>query len=467
MKKTMVVLIMVFIMCLTKNTLEAKESIFKWTNLEVDVCYGCNINDYISVPKVNLKAGFVDDDLYIIKDKINSTFLSVIKTNVLKTYKHYYKAVSPKYSQFENVVVTFRIKDDVPPIVEVTSIIKIDYGTTKIDYINHLNISDNETKDGEFKMVVNETGLNYQIIGAYEVYITVYDKSLNQTSVVVKVEIIDRIKPVIVLNKPLILEKDSPPNYHDYFIFKDNYHTTLDVIFIDELVDINTPGFYEIQIIATDISNNKNGSTQVVEVRDTTSPILNLKYHTITLAVHKDKFMPNDAVYSMFDGLKPLPKEQLVIEGEFNINEIGNYEITYTLKDLYSNKTVKIVNVIVDDKEAPVLDADVLELALNTTEIDFLKGVNVFDNYDNNALKNLKVFDHNINVNVVGIYYINYECFDSRGNYTYFTRTVKVVEPIKKQTNHTIIYSGVVILILGLSIGGYGLLKYQKKKGLS
>ena len=93
------------------------------------------------------------------------------------------------------------------------------------------------------------------------------------------------------------------------------------------------------------------------------------------------------------------------------------------------------------------------------------KSVNVFDNYDNNALKNLKVFDHNINVNVVGIYYINYECFDSRGNYTYFTRTVKVVEPIKKQTNHTIIYSGVVILILGLSIGGYGLLKYQKKKG--
>ena len=58
----------------------------------------------------------------------------------------------------------------------------------------------------------------------------------------------------------------------------------LDVIFIDELVDINTPGFYEIQIIATDISNNKNGSTQVVEVRDTTSPILNLKYHTINVS---------------------------------------------------------------------------------------------------------------------------------------------------------------------------------------
>lgn len=449
------------------SPINAKDAIFSIKQSVVEVCYGCQINDYLDVPDITMSEGFIDEGFYLIKDQVNNTFLSVINTKILKTYTHYYKAVSPKYHTYEVFTITFVIKDTIAPEVMSEKPIVIDYGQKQIDFSLYLDYQDNQTKKQDIKMVVNDQSINYDIIGTYQVIIDLFDLSNNQTRVRLDVVIVDEVIPQIVLTTPLIIERNQIPSYEQYFLIVDNYHTALNVVYDDRLVDYKTPGNYTLVVTAIDQSLNQSSMEYEVIIRDIEKPEIKLRYTQVTLEVYHHSFDFFDPILYLQDNNELLDFEQLTISGEVNFDVIGRYEIIYTLRDHYGNQTQEALLVLIDDKRSPSLTFDVLMIKQYETSINYLEGVVVSDNYDTNAFINLSVHSHNIDVNTPGIYYINYECFDLKGNYVYETRTVNVYETRSKKPSRTPIYFAVISVALLTSIGVFFYVKYKKNQGRS
>jgi hypothetical protein len=455
------------LLLISTQRIEAKDQMFSIEHSVVEVCYGCQINDFLDVPAITLNEGFEDKDFYLIKDQINNTFLSVINTKILRTYTHYYKAVSPKYHTFKIFSITFIIKDTIPPEVISDKQVVIDYGQRHIDFSLYLDYQDNQTKKQDIKMVVNDQSINYDIIGSYQVIIDLFDESNNQTRLKLNVVIIDEIMPHIVLTKPLMIERNQVPSYEKYFLIVDNYHTSIDVTYDDRLVDYKTPGIYSLTVSAIDQSLNESTMVYKVVVRDLDKPEIKLRYTQVTLEVYDHTFDYFDPILYLIDNNDFLDIEQLTIIGEINFDVIGRYEITYLLSDHYGNQSEKMLIVLVDDKVSPTLVFDVLRIKRYETSIDYFEGVVVSDNYDTNAFINLSVHSHNIDVNTPGVYYINYECFDLKGNYVYETRTVNVYEIEVKKQAKTPIYLGISSVVILSVIGVIFYAKYKKNQDRS
>lgn len=442
---------------------DAANSIFEIENEIVEVCYGCLINQYLDTPNIRLKEGYEDTSFYVIKDRVNNTFLDVINTKTLRSYTHYFKAVSSKYGKTETFQITFVIKDTIAPMVSNINDIIIDYGIKSISFKNYIEYSDNHTSKEDITLVVNDQSINYDIIGTYEVLIDLFDLSGNQTSAKIIVNIVDRVKPHIIQTNPLIIERNRIFEFNEFFIVKDNYHTLVDIIYDDREINYHEIGTYLLRVYAKDQSYNETINEYIVTVRDLEKPKIEFNYQEIYINVFDNQFDYYSPIKRLSDNGDLLSNDRLVVFGEVDLGKVDKYILNYELTDLYGNKTSDMMTVYVIDQEPPTITFEVLYINLYETNINYLDGVVVIDNYDPNVQQNLSVHSNNINVNEKGVYYINYECFDLMGNYTYETRSVVVYQSNDSKTNSLYLYIGlpIGIIIIGSTI--FLAIKYKKK----
>lgn len=116
--------------------------------------------------------------------------------------------------------------------------------------------------------------------------------------------------------------------------------------------------------------------------------------------------------------------DKVKIEGNVDTNKIGKYELTYKYKTLFGYSKSMKVNVLVRDKEKPVIElvgGDRIEVFLD----DKFKepGYNVSDNYD----KELEVkITGEVDTSKTGSYYLVYKTSDSSNNQTEVVRKIVV-----------------------------------------
>ena len=103
------------------------------------------------------------------------------------------------------------------------------------------------------------------------------------------------------------------------------------------------------------------------------------------------------------------------VNSNININKLGTYEITYSLKYLNYSKTLKRIVTVIDD-EAPTLEVNCNDEQYLVIKDNFKKcEVKAEDNYDNNLTEKI-IVDSNLDNNKVGDYTIKYTVTDSSNN---------------------------------------------------
>lgn len=133
------------------------------------------------------------------------------------------------------------------------------------------------------------------------------------------------------------------------------------------------------------------------------------------------------------DGVEALDKEdgnitsRIQISGTVNTEVVGVYEITYSVTDNGNLTTTKKITVEVIEDQVPVINANDIEINLNST-FDELYNVTATDNEDKDITKNIKVIKNEVDTTKLGTYEVTYQVTDSYGHIVEKTIRVTVCE---------------------------------------
>lgn len=396
----------------------ASNPTFSWHQTHVEIPLGESLEPYILLPYATLSSPYEDPNIYYERDGVNFTYQSIIQTRYAKTYRLDYRVYSPKYKIQSVQTITFKVVDSIPPTVTKVPLFDIPVFTKQVDYLRGLLYEDNYSSKSNIVVTVDDHAVNLNQIGVYPLRYVVSDEFGNETIVYSKVNVKDYYAPSITQIKPLILEPNSTWVYTEYFLVKDNYDVFPLVHINDQNVNYDKEGRYEITISALDLSGNGLVLAIEVEIKDQTPPILSLKTSEITIEQHQN-FDLISLILKVTDNYSLVSIEDVMIETDLKLNQVGVYEALYTLKDQSGHQTTQKIIIYVTKKTEPKLEFKPLKIE---------KGVpySLFDGLIYEADLTVRVFDSNIQMHK-GFYQVVYVVIDPYGNHATYIRDVEVI----------------------------------------
>lgn len=176
----------------------------------------------------------------------------------------------------------------------------------------------------------------------------------------ITVEILDETAPKITLNGENPLEIEVGENYEEPgATAEDDVDGDItNSIEISGEVDTDKPGEYEIIYTVSDEAGNNTEETRVVNVVDKTAPEITLIGDNPLELEVGDTY--NEQGASVEDNVDGDITDDIEISGEVDTEEVGEYEITYTVSDAAGNETIetRIVNVTESEGEEEPDDGD-------------------------------------------------------------------------------------------------------------
>ncbi len=246
------------------------------------------------------------------------------------------------------------------------------------------------------------------VVGTYIITYTATDGT-NQVTATRTVNVVDTTAPIITLNgaNPQTIELGA--GYTELGATTDDGSTV--TIDDDEFMDV--VGAYIITYTATDGTNQAIPVTRIVNVVDTTAPI-------ITLTGANPQTIELGAGYTEL-GASADDGSTVTIDDDAFMDVVGTYTITYTATDGTNQVTAtRIVNVV--DTTAPIItltgdDPQIIEQGAGYTEL----GATADDG-------STVTIDDDAFMDVVGTYTITYTATDGTNPATPVTRAINVVD---------------------------------------
>lgn len=457
MKK--ILLIMLFL-CSFTITINGEESIIEWPNNIVLVDVYDDINKYIfeTKNKINLKKDYFDSEFYIEYNNVNYTTISTISTSILKSYTHYFKAVSPKYKISETKAFTFIIVDRESPKILSSSDIQMIIGSEKPNYKNYLSAYDNYNKPEELIITINDSLVDYKTLGIYNIIYTIKDLSGNELTHLSSLTIIDNISPVIKKTNINTYYIGDEFNIYDYFSFEDNYDKNLFITYTLSSV-LENLGETTITVTAKDSSNNQSTLTKNIEIIDNLAPSITVSEEVVYLEVNGAE-LTLENYYNVVDNYDSFENLTIKLTNDINYQQLGKYSIKITVIDRSNNEASKEIIVFVIDSIPPQIFAN--DLIKETLDFDLFEGIEVEDNYNLKEEIIITVNQTNFQ-NKPGRYFIIYEAKDTSGNVSYLTRNIiiKGFENNLLDNTNKLIIGASLIIISGLTL--LGIYLYKRK----
>ena len=161
------------------------------------------------------------------------------------------------------------------------------------------------------------------------------------------VKVIDDIPPVIKLKGNQITEMSMGKEYIEQgFTAFDEYDGELtEKVHIQGEIDNETYGEYVITYRVTDNSNNTTEVNRIVKIIDEIKPKIECPSQETIINKGTEEIM-NCTATDNYDGIIT---QKITIEGEYDINTPGTYEVKYKVKDDAGNETVKEHKIIVHE----------------------------------------------------------------------------------------------------------------------
>ena len=230
----------------------------------------------------------------------------------------------------------------------------------------------------------------------------------------------DRVPPVISINSgPLVLVElgDS---------YTDSGATAIDgvdgVVSVTSSGTVNTNalGLYTITYTATDSSGNTATASKMVQVIDTTAPVLVVTGASTVSTELGETYSDAGATATDLSGTI-----NVITTGSVDDDEVGTYVLTYIATDSSGNESTATRTVNVVDTTAPVLTvtgAATVSSELGDTYTD--AGATATDLSGDITV----VTTGSVDTDTVGTYTLTYTATDPSDNSTTATRTVNVVD---------------------------------------
>ena len=126
--------------------------------------------------------------------------------------------------------------------------------------------------------------------------------------------------------------------------------------------------------------------------------------------------------------------KKIKVDDKVDVNKVGKYKITYTIKyEKMSKKVVRVVKVV--DKVEPKIGLEgQQEITIEQGAEYKDQGAKAIDDYDGDITSKIKT-EGSVDTSKVGEYKITYSVEDSSGNKASIERVVKVIEKKKEEKN--------------------------------
>lgn len=181
-------------------------------------------------------------------------------------------------------------------------------------------------------------------------------------------------------------------------------------------VDSNKLGTYELTYIVDGIFQKK--VTRVVEVKDTSKPVIDISNDTVYLCPGSDYKQEEVSAYDNYDG---------DISAKVSM-EIKNNEALYFVSDTSGNKSEVSKKLIYEDKESPAINLNGGNYAYAFLNESFNEpGFSANDNCNGDISSRVNV-SGNVDLSKSGTYDLKYSVVDDSGNKSDVTRKVVVSE---------------------------------------
>ena len=221
-----------------------------------------------------------------------------------------------------------------PEIIQVSEIVLTEFTSKDLSiYFNAIDAYDNEFTT----IVVDDSYVNFEVIGTYEISVYAIDQSNNQSTMTSEVLVIDIKSPTLVLKQD-ILWIDSNQNHIDFYEFidqvEDNYtDLVIDNIEISSDVTFNQLGSYEVIYKVFDQSYNQTTEVLEVFIIDQEPPTISgttlyKKMFDSVDVMEGINISDNIDIYNVYTSIKLL-----------DTSYPGSYEITYIAFDTSGNQS--------------------------------------------------------------------------------------------------------------------------------
>ena len=342
-----------------------------------------------------------------------------VNVNKVGKYEVKYSA-SDKSDNVTTLVRVINVVDTMAPVLELNGEAEIILEVGE-EYIE-LGASATDLVDSNLDIVI-EGEVNMNVGGNYKLTYSVSDKSGNSSSLVRLVNVIDTTAPVITLNGDAEITLEAGEEYIELGATGTDLSENLLVSISGEVNNL-VPGQYVVTYSTTDNVGNESNSVRLVNIVDTTSPVLTLNGDVIvTLEVGTSYEELGASANDIVDGIV-----EVLIKGEVNSEVVNVYNLTYSATDKEGNVSslTRVVNIV--DTTAPKLILNGSSVVTHEAGLPYVDaGVNVNDNYD----KEISVtIEGEVNSNLLGEYTLIYTAEDSNKNKTQLVRLVKVVDTI-------------------------------------
>lgn len=427
-------LIVFFVLFVYSYSLQvyAANAYFVWEKTIIDVPINSSLDEYKNKYELSFYVDGKKSNEYSVEMEVNASTFSTVLTQKIGKYTVYYKARSEKYYVYSTQAIIFNVIDITQPKVLLkNNIIKIPYGGA-IDIDKNFIISDDTTARENMKILLEDSEVLYNMVGVYDCSLFVYDEFQNETKIDFKVEVMDTVKPQLLVQKPLILSFGEKFNKEEYFIATDNCNGDLTKLIKIEGLDLKQLGHQKVTISVSDYSNNKTSIVVDVVIIDDIKPSVLLKRKEIELDIvdfemYDFNFFKN---YIIEYADNCTLKESLIVEIDFSSlkKEVFDYIVTYRIFDENNNYCEESLIVKVREMVGPNLIGED-EININIyEEIDLFSLVSVEDPYDFEAIKRLEILENNLDNSKVGKYNVKYICYNNSGRFTEKTITINVID---------------------------------------
>lgn len=335
--------------------------LFKWENTNIEVPLYAALDNYSSLVKSELYVDGVLSDMEVSATP-DMYELSYVDTSHVGIYQVHYGAVCDDQRISVNCgricIVTFRVVDKIAPIISASTtnihipILDDTSQKQKIDYLSYVSVSDNYDSLESIVIKVDDSAVNYFLVGEYDVYISASDSSNNSSNIVLKVFIDGETTPPVLhfLVDSLTFYVDHRPmdiNFFDYVYAVDNKSKSENIkISYTSQICYSKVGEYYITYYAVDETGNMSSKKLLVNiVADNTPPKVSIGTHKFSFEqgykITKADFLEY-ILYS--DNLTDKDKIKVTLELEnFSFN-VGDYKAVLSFFDEYNNVRVVTLN---------------------------------------------------------------------------------------------------------------------------
>jgi len=317
---------------------------------------------------------------------------------------------------------TVNVVDTTAPVITITgdNPMTIEVGSTYTD--EGATVTDNY----DTEISVTATGsVDSDTVGVYTLTYTATDSSDNTTTVTRTVNVVDTTAPVITLtgDNPITIEVGT--TFTDPgTTATDNYDTEISVTVNGEVNSENI-GSYTLTYTATDSSDNTTTANRIINVVDTTLPVITLTGdNPITIEVGDTFTDPGASATDNYD-----TEISVSVTGTVDNNTVGVYTLTYTATDSSDNTTTATRTVNVVDTTAPEVICQNITIELNESGFVTVNAEDVDDG--SNDLSGIQQYSIDIDYfdcSMIGDNNVTLSVIDNSGNSAQCTSVVTVID---------------------------------------